>query len=72
MVLFHIQSDEFVKEIGRKITDKTGDKNATQHILQAISMSIQRGNAASIMGTLGPQRNLDDYFDIIVPKQTTH
>ena len=32
--------------------------------MQAISISIQRENAASIMGTLGPQRNLDDYFDI--------
>ena len=63
---------KFMKEIGQKITEKTGDKNATQHIMQAISMSVQRGNALSIMGTLGPQRKLDDYFDIIVPKRTIH
>ena len=56
----------------RKITEKTNDKNATQHIIQAISMAVQRGNATSIMGTLGPQRKLDEYFDIIVPKKSNH
>ena len=55
---------KFIKEIGRKITEKTNDKNATQHIIQAISMAVQRGNATSIVGTLGPQRKLE-YFDII-------
>ena len=56
------------KEIGKKITQKSNDKNATNHIIQAISMAVQRGNAASIIGTLGPQRKLDDYFDILVQK----
>ena len=43
--------------------------NATHDIIQAISMYIPRGNAASIMGILGPQRKLDECYDIIVPKQ---
>ena len=59
---------KFIKEIGKKIQEKTGDKNATSHILQGISMSVQRGNAHSIMGTLGPQRKLEDYFDILLPR----
>ena len=63
---------KFVKEIGKKITQKTNDKEATNHIIQALSMAVQRGNAASIMGTLGPQRKLDDYFDIIVQRQSDH
>ena len=62
---------KFIKEIGRKITEKTGNKNVTSHILQAISIAVQRGNAASIIGTLGPQRNLEEYFDVVVPKLTT-
>ena len=66
------QGLKFIKEIGKKITQKTNDKNATNHIIQAISMAVQRGNAASIMGTLGPQRKLDDYFDIVVPKKSNH
>ena len=32
---------------------KTGNKNATSHTFQAISMTVQRGNGTSIMGTLG-------------------
>ena len=43
---------KFIKEIGRKIQGKTGNKNATSHIIQAISMTVQRGNTISIMGTL--------------------
>ena len=32
-------------------------------------MTVQRGNAASIMGTLGPQRKLEDFFEIISPQE---
>ena len=56
-----------VSEIGRKIKEKTGNKNATSYIIQGISMTVQRGNAASIMGTLGPQRKLENFFDVISP-----
>ncbi len=60
---------KFIKEIGKKIRDKTGNKNATSHIIQAISMAVQRGNAHSIMGTLGPLRKLEDFFDVISPRE---
>ena len=60
---------KFIKEIGKKIQEKTGNKNATSHIIQAISMTVQRGNAISIMGTLGPLRKLEDFFDIISPRE---
>ena len=56
---------KFIKEIGKKVQEKTGNKNATSHIIQAISMTVQRGNATSIMGTLGPLRKLEDFFDVI-------
>ena len=64
------QGLKFIKEIGKKISQKNNDKNATNHIIQALSMAVHRGNAASIMGTLGPQRKLDEYFDIIVHKHS--
>jgi hypothetical protein len=60
---------KFIKEIGKKIQEKTGNKNATSHIIQAISMTVQRGNATSIMGTLGPLRKLEDFFDVISPRE---
>ena len=60
---------KFIKEIGRKIKEKSGNKNATSHIIQAISMTVQRENAISIMGTLGPLRKLEDFFDVISPRE---
>ena len=38
-------------------------------IIQAISMTVQRENAISIMGTLGPLRKLEDFFDVISPRE---
>ena len=67
LLLFEFKGLKFIKEIGRKIQEKSGNKNATSHIIQAISMTVQRGNATSIMGTLGPQRKLEDFFDVISP-----
>ena len=52
-----------------EIQEKTGNKNATSHIIQAISMTVQRGNATSITGTLGPLRKLEDFFDVISPRE---
>ena len=45
------------------------NRNATSHIIQAISMTVQRGNAISIMGTLGPLRKLEDFFDVVSPQE---
>ena len=59
----------FFKEIGRKIQEKTGNKKASSHKIQAISMTVQRGNTTSIMGTLGPLRKLEDFFDVISPRE---
>ena len=53
----------------RKIKEKTGRKNATNHIIQAISMTVQSGNATSIMGTLEPLRKLEDVSDVISPRE---
>ena len=33
------------------------------------SKQFLRGNATSIMGTLGPQRKLEDFFDVISPRE---
>ena len=38
-------------------------------IIQAISMSVQRGIAMSIMGTLELLRKLKDFFDVISPRE---
>ena len=61
------QGAKLIKTIGKKIQDLTGEKRSTFFLFQSISMAIQRGNAASIMGTEGPTRKLDDIYDLVTP-----
>lgn len=50
---------DLVKKIGTKITDKTGEKRSTMYLLQRISHAIQKGNTASILGTIPPSKDLE-------------
>ena len=38
--------------IGRRIADHTGDRRSTSFLFQALGVANQRGNAASIIGTV--------------------
>lgn len=40
------------KEISKRLIDATGDRRAGSYLAQRISLAIQRGNAASIFGTM--------------------
>ena len=56
------QGHELVKEIGRKICDVSGEKRSSFYLFQRISMAVQRGNAASILGTVSSSSNLEEIF----------
>lgn len=43
----------FVREIGRRLRANGSDPRSTSYLTQRISLVIQRGNAASVMGTFG-------------------
>ena len=58
------------KEIGKKIQENTGEKRATEYLIQSLSMTLQRGNAASILGTVGPTSKLDEIYDLVTPLKT--
>ena len=47
----------FVKEVGKKILEQTGEKRSTSFLFQSIGIAIQRGNALSILGTLKQDDN---------------
>ena len=53
---------KFIKSMGKKIQDLTGEKRSTFYLFQNISMSIQRGNAASVLGTAKLGKKLDEIF----------
>jgi len=46
---------ELLHELGRRITESTGERRATEYLLQRLSVAIQRGNAASVLGTVGQE-----------------
>ena len=52
----------FIKTIGQKIQRLTGNKRSTFFLFQSISIAVQRGNAASILGTLKPGKKLDEVY----------
>ena len=47
-------SMSFLTDLGRRIVNTTGDKSSLAYLLQKFSVAIQRGNAASVLGTLPP------------------
>ncbi|KPI94828.1 hypothetical protein RR46_11832 [Papilio xuthus] len=54
------------KEISARLIDASGDPRAGAHFGQRLSLAIQRGNAASLLGTLPCDRSdLGSIFYII-------
>ena len=53
---------QFVKDLGKRIIEINGDKRSTMYLFQRLSIAIQRGNAASITGTLPSASSLDELY----------
>ena len=53
---------KFIKAIGSRITDIFGDRRSTSFLFQAIGVATQRGNAASIAGTVPSAKKLDELY----------
>ena len=43
-------ADELMRDLGRRISEVTRERRATEFLLQRLSVDIQRGNAASVLG----------------------
>ena len=54
---------KFLKEVGARIMEATGDKQATCRLFQRIGIACQRGNIASFLGAMPQQKNLNHLFD---------
>jgi hypothetical protein len=55
---------DFIRELGRRLTQVTEDPRETTFLLQRISVAVQTGNAASFEGSL-PLIREDDALDLI-------
>ena len=47
------------------MSEVTGEKKSTFFLSQSISVAIQRGNAACILGTAPSSEGLDEIFDYV-------
>ena len=50
----------FINELGRRTTVLSGDSRATNFLKQRMSLAVQRGNAAAVLGTM-LHTHEDDY-----------
>ena len=46
------QSLPFLQELGRRLRQVTGDSKSFVHLLQRLSIAVQQGNAASVLGSI--------------------
>ncbi|CAH2211443.1 jg25266 [Pararge aegeria aegeria] len=53
------------KELSKRVIESTGDPRARSYLGQRISLAIQKGNAASILGTVPRCGGFEDVFDFI-------
>ena len=52
----------FLKELGHRVRRCTGEVKAKAFLLQRLSVVVQRGNTASVLGSVGFQPGLEDQF----------
>ena len=52
----------FVKDIGHRITESTGEKKSTSYLMQTIGMAIQHGNSSCILETVLDSEKLDGVY----------
>ena len=55
---------EFIKEIGSRLTGLIGERRSTSFLFQSIGIAIQRGNAASVLGTIQNTKKLDEIYNL--------
>ena len=56
---------KLIKDIGKKVSEVSGEKHSTSFISQNISMSLQRGNANCVLGTVPHSESLDEIYQFV-------
>ena len=53
---------KFMKDLGARIEEQTGEKRSTNFLFQSIGIAIQSGNAASVTGTVAHSKALHELY----------
>ena len=56
------EASAFFHDLGRRIMTASGEPRSFQFLLQRLSVTVQRGNAACVVGTVPSSHGLDDLF----------
>ncbi len=56
------EAKEFIANIRGKLSDVTGEPQTAAYLMQRISLELQRGNVASVLGTYVQKDNIDSLF----------
>ena len=52
----------FLTDVGHRVKQATGNQRAMEFLRQRVSIEIQRGNAASVMGTVDNAKDFSNLF----------
>lgn len=58
------EASKFFRDIGNRIATATSEQRSHQFLMQRLSVAIQRGNAACVLGTVPATLGLDELFYI--------
>ena len=53
---------KFLKDLGSRVSEATGEKRAKSFLFQSLSMNLQRGHALCVMGTVAHHRKLEEIY----------
>jgi hypothetical protein len=56
------EANALLRDIGQRIAAASGEPRSHQFLMQRPSVTVQRGNAACILGTVASDLELDDIF----------
>ena len=55
---------KFIQEVGSRIAETTGERKSASYLFQSLGIATQRGNVASIAGTIPTAKGLDEIYDL--------
>ena len=64
--VFGARTTEFLKELGHRLRQVSGEANSFAYLTQRLSVAVQRGNAASVLEAIKVDRDFLYKFCCIV------
>ena len=58
------EASHFFRDVGNRIVSATKEPRSYQFLMQRLSVAVQRGNAACVLGTVQSSSSLDELFYI--------